>query len=374
MKRYSVLAALACVVLFSISCKQDNAEADTSAKNETEETKEERVPVEVAEVGRGSIEAVVRSSSNLEAEASVQVFAKTSGRAVELLVEEGDAVEKNQPVLRLEDDTQKIQVAKAKARVTKAELEYNRTNDLYKKEMVTSQEYNNAAYELEQARLELTEAKQNLSYTTVYAPITGTLTARMVNLGDMVSTGSPIFDIVDFDSIVARLYLPEKNLAQLSLGQTARLTSRALGNTEYTGTIKRIAPTVDARTGTVKVTVGVGNLEGLRPGMFVDVSLILAVHDDAVLIPKRALVYDNDQTFVFRVIDGEEMSVERVSVMPLLADRDFIEPIDGIQEGDSIVISGHTGLKDGSKVRLVGDTTPMVEMDQTTRTAEVAPQ
>ncbi|MDJ0841099.1 MAG: efflux RND transporter periplasmic adaptor subunit [Acidobacteriota bacterium] len=371
-KRVLLLAFLVSIFCLTNACKSDVNAEDEKAEAETEEPKDERVPVELAALERGTIEAVVRSSANLEAEQQVQVFARASNRSVELLVEEGERVKKGQLLLRLEDDEQKIQLAQAQARVNKAKREFKRTNDLYKKELVTSQEYNNADYELEQAGLELQTAEQNLRYTRIEAPISGTITQRMVNLGDMVQPGTALFEITDFDSIVARVYLPEKNLALLELNQRARISAKSMEDLEYEGKIIRIAPTVDARTGTVKVTVGMDDIGKMRPGMYVDVSLVLATHEEVVLIPKRALVYDNDQVFVFRHKEenGEDL-VERVLVDVLLTDRDHVEPKGGVEAGQKIVIAGHTGLKEGSKIRVLGEEVPGADLGATSATAEV---
>ena len=103
-----------------------------------------------------------------------------------------------------------------------------------------------------------------------------------------------------------------------------------------------------------------GNQE-LLPGMYVTVELITAVDLDALLVPKKALVYDADQIFVFRPKsvtneDGEEeLRVERLLLRPVLEDRDNIEPEGVLAEGDRIVIAGQAGLKEGSLIRLVGE-------------------
>ena len=374
MKRLMLMFA-AVGLLCVLSACQTEVEVSAGSSGETEEEeKDERLPVEVAAVETGTIESVVRSSANLEAEAKVQVFAKTANRSAELLVEEGDRVERDQLLLRLEDEEQTIRLAKAKASLAKSERDFARTKDLFEKELVTSQEYNNASFDLEQAQLEVEEAEQSLRYTRVLAPISGTITQRMVNLGDMVNTGSPVFEIVDIASTVARVYLPEKHLSTLAVGQKARLTAKALGDQQHAGSVRRIAPTVDARTGTVKVTVGVDEIGNLRPGMYVDVSLVLATHEDVVLLPKRALVYDNDQIFVYRLTeDGEDLIAERVLVDVVLTDRDYVEPRGGIEHDDKIIVAGQTGLKNGSKVRLLGSEAPGAELNETSRTADVTP-
>ena len=352
------------LALCAAACGKDNVEK----KEDKKEKKEERVPVEVATVVRGKIEAVIQASTNLEAEAQVQVFSRTSNLVTELMVEEGYQVEKGKILLKLEDDSQKTTLAKTKARLDRAQKEYGRKKDLAAKELITAQEYNDADYELKQAQLEYDEAALQLSYTEIQAPIGGTITSRLVKLGDQVNVNQHLFDIIDFGSIVARVYLPERNLARLAIGQKARITTDALEGKEFQGVVDKIAPTVDAKTGTVKVTVAVHNVGMLRPGMYVNVSLVLDTHENALLLPKRALVYDADQVFVFRL--NQEQKVDRLLLQPVLIEKDFVEPGAGIEEGDRVVVAGQTGLKNGAQVKVLGEPEPENAADTTAKAGE----
>lgn len=317
--------------------------------------KEEAVPVEIAELAHGPIESVLRFSSNLEAESQVEVFSQAKRQVTELLVEEGDRVRKGQTLLRLQDDEQRSALAKASSQLAKAEREYQQQERLYTQELISQQAFDDATYELEQLQLSLEDAKRELSYTEVTAPISGTITNRMVNLGDQVQIGQHLFDLVDFNSIVARVYVPEKYLHQLRTGLSARLASQASNAAEHVARVKRISPIVDPKSGTVKVTIDVGSQAGLRPGMYVDVDLVVATHAEAVLVPKRAVIYDNDQMFVYKLAaEAGEQRVERVFIEPALTDKFFIEPRDGLNVGDQVVVAGQAGLKNGALVSLPG--------------------
>jgi membrane fusion protein, multidrug efflux system len=100
----------------------------------------------------------------------------------------------------------------------------------------------------------------------------------------------------------------------------------------------------------------------------VDVELITAKRSDAILLTKRALLYDGELTYVFRLLP--ERKVERVRVEPKIADKLNVEPVDGFQVGDQIVVAGQTGLKDGAKVRLPGDPLPGEKKEQKEQKAE----
>ena len=327
--------------------------------SEEEEEKEEAVPVEFAELGRGRIEALLRFSTNLEAENEVQVLSEAARQVRQLLVEEGDEVSRGQVLIRLQDDEQRTALARTESQFARAQREYDRQTNLFEQKLISEQTYNDATYDLEQLELNLADAKRQLGYTAVRAPISGTVTSRLVNVGDHVNMNQHLFDIVDFDSIVARVYVPEKELARVATGLDARIIAEAAGGGPRQGSVDRVAPRVDPRSGTVKVTVSIPRNQELLPGMYVSVELVTSVHEDALLVPKKALVYDADQIFVFRAKEeGEELRVERLLMDVTLEDRDNIEPRGILEEGDRIVVAGQAGLKDGSLVRKAGEPVP----------------
>jgi len=348
-----------------------------AAKNETDdedddededEDEEEPVPVEITQLERGEIESVLRFSSNLEAEDQVQVFSQAKRLVTELLVEEGDAVRKNQLLVRLQDEEQRSRLAKVKSQLARSEREYERQKRLFEQELISQQMFSDAQFDFEQQQISVEDAERELSYTEVRAPIGGTVTERLVKVGDQVQIGQHLFDIVDFESMVARIFVPEKHLIQLRPGLQARISTVAAGDHAYVAEVDRISPVVDPNSGTVKVTIAVGAQAGLRPGLYVDVDLVTATHDDAVLVPKQAVIYDADQMFVYRL--GDERRVERVFLEPRLANKSHIEPDAGLAAGDRVVIAGQAGLKDKALVSLPGDEEETEDVDEVTETAQ----
>ncbi len=334
--------------------KQSDSDAKSGGEDGDEEDEEEAaVPVEVVELARGPIETVLRFSTNLEAENDVLVVSRASRQLQvrQLLVEEGAEVARGQVLLRLENAELRTALSRIQGQLARAQREYQRQTSLYGQQLISEQAYNEATYELEQLELALEDAERELGYTEVRAPIAGTVTERHVSVGDQVSANQKLFRIVDFDSIVARVYVPEKDLWRVSKGLEARLYTEANRSVERRGTVERVAPQVDPKSGTVKVTVSIPRGAGLLPGMYVSVELITAVNPDAVLVPKKALIYDAEQIYVFRV--GEEDRVDRLLIEARLEDRNHIEPAGAVAAGDRIVVAGQAGLKDGSLVRLI---------------------
>lgn len=325
--------------------------ADGGEKNESEKAAD-AVPVEVATLARGPIEQVLRYSTHLEAERAVEVRSEAARKVVALLAEEGDRVGRGQPLVRLEDEQQKNAVARAESQLEQARREHERKASLFAQRMISEQEMTAARHELDQRELALADAQRELSYTVVRAPIAGTVTARLVKLGDTVSPNQRLFDLVDFDSLVALVYVPEKELPRVAVGQEARLVPPAAPGQSFAGAIDRVAPVVDPKSGTVKVTVAVPFASGLRPGMFLEVELVTAVEADALLVPKRALVPDGTQLALWRLAGDD--TVERIWIEPVLEDRERVTVASGLAAGDRVVVAGQAGLKPGAKVQLVG--------------------
>lgn len=352
MKKLWLLSILlGCLAATSACTSEDAAARENSSGDSKEKPKaDEAVPVEVAALARGEIEAVLRFSTNLEADSQVEVFSQAARQVRQLLVEEGARVKKGQVLVRLQDEEQRTALAKIQSQLDKAKREYERQKKMYASELISEQAFTQATFDVEQLDLAKEEAERQLSYTEVRAPISGTVTRRLVGLGDHVVPNQHLFDLVDFDSIVARVHVPEKELPRLRVGQSVRISAPALGGEAVTARVTLLSPVVDPKSGTIKATVKVPNHPGLRPGMYVDVTLVTTTEKDALLVPKRALVYDNDQIFLYRLKGGNR--VERLLVRSELENKEFVKPVDGLSEGDKVVVAGQAGLKDGALVRL----------------------
>ena len=153
----AILASWGCTV----GCSVGNSDAKTFENGaDAKDRKEEAVPVEVASLGHGEIEAVLRLSSNLEAEAEVQVFAEAPRRVTDLLVEEGTPVRKGRTLIQLQNDEQTSAVAKAEIELKESERDWDRTKELYEQKLVTEELFTEAGYKVERNRLALADARR----------------------------------------------------------------------------------------------------------------------------------------------------------------------------------------------------------------------
>lgn len=350
--------ALVLIALALSGCGKEEPKKDVKQKSseseqaENKPKRDNRVPVEVAVIERGVIEAHIDSATNLETESSVKVLSRTTNLVSELKVEEGDKVKKGDVLALLENENQRIALDKARSTYKKNTDEYERQKHLIERKLVSDKGFADTTYQYKQSKLDLDNAQLNYDYTIIKAPIDGTITQRMINLGDQVNNNKHLFDIVDFDTMVARVYVPEEHLPDLKVRQRANVYSQSLPGRSFSGEVVRISPIVDAKSGTVKVTVAVDSEGFLRPGMYVDVSLVTERKEDALLVPKKALAYDDEQTFVYRVANGR---AERLAIEPEIIDIEYFKPAGGLLEGDQVVVAGLNGLKDRARVRVINE-------------------
>jgi membrane fusion protein (multidrug efflux system) len=320
-------------------------------------------PVLLAAVARGTIQGQIRAASTIEAELQVTVHAESAGRITMLDLEEGDDVTEGDVLARIRRDAQSLGVERAETNLADVEREFERVKKLYEQGIASQSEYDQTKTKLDAAYLDIKDRRIGLANTVIKAPFSGVLTRRFVDPGGFVANGAQIFEITDFKTLVARVYVPEKELDRIRVGQAADIVGKAAAGRRGTGEVARIAPIVDAATGTVKVTVGLpkalaGGERGFLPGMYAEVTLTTETRDEATLVPKQALVYDEDEAFVF-VVEGDR--VKRVRVELGLLDDDRAEVVKGVGVGAEIVDSGHAGLKDGALITRVDGTGQPVE-------------
>ncbi len=334
-------------------CAFDSGVAGEPPTSEAATSANDAIPVAALPLFRGRIESVLRFSSNLEAENRVGVLSEAERHVTDLLVEEGDAVRAGQTMLLLKDDAQRTALKRVASQLERSRLEFERQKRLFEQDLISEQAWIQARHDMEQLALALEDAERELSYATVTAPISGVVTERLVNVGDHVGMHARLFEIVDFDSIVARVFVPERQLAGLVVGQPARILAQSLAGPREAA-IKRISPVVDPQSGTVKVTLGIPGAQGLLPGMYVEVDLVAATLEDALLAPKRALVYDQEQVFVFRVAqDDGGPRAERLLVRILVESEDVVHLEGDLTDGEHLIVAGQAGLKDGARIRLL---------------------
>jgi membrane fusion protein, multidrug efflux system len=346
------LALVALVGALAVGCSNGKAkdkEDDEAAKNAT-------VPVEVQPLKRAEMVAVYSGTAPIEAHEEATVVAKVGGEVRQIFVEEGDSVQAGQVLARLDGDRLRLTLAQTDANLRKLERDYKRTLELAEKGLVPKSTAENTKYDLDALRAGYDSARLELSYTEIRAPINGVISARKIKVGNTIGPNDPTFTVTDLDPLLAFVHVPEKEFRKLAPGQNAEVVIDALGGTRFIGTISRISPTVDPQTGTFRARVEVPDAtRTLKPGMFARVNIVYERRQDALQLPRTAILDADGQQSVFVVAGGK---AEQRTIRTGLANGGWIEVLDGLEGSEQIVTVGQAGLKTGTLVKIVGDGAP----------------
>ena len=401
MRKYVGVGILVLLVALGLGCSPaqkpastDNAQAGKAAAEEEELV----IPVQTELPHRENISSYFETTARVEAENRVQVMAESVGECEKVLVQEGDSVKVGDVLAELDKKAVSATIGQTEVQVRQSQTSYDIAERSLAEGIGAKAERDNARFAHEQALAALNTQKVQLSKLTIRAPINGIVTKKNVQEGQLVSAGMSVFIIVDPLSYMLVINPPEKELARLKVGQLAKVTVDALGSEEYDAALRRINPAVDSATGTVKVTLDFdpATRKLLRESAFARVRLVLDTHENALLVPKDALIEENARKYLFTVQqDTEEKAEEpaaaaepastekataepaaapeskeakpaasaksalvakRLEIRTGLEDSKSVEVLEGLADNCLVVTLGQHTLKQGSKVTITNAT------------------
>jgi len=360
-KRLAVKIVAACLLgtLALAGCKGGaqggDAEAKGKGKGEEGAKKADPVPVEAVGISRRAIAASYTGTAPLEARAESQVVAKTSGVALQVLGEVGQPVRAGQVLVRLDSARATLQAAQSEAQLRKLEANYKRSQQLFAQQLVSANDLDQLRYDVENIRAVNRLAKLELSYANVTAPISGVIAERSIKTGNFVQINTPIFRIVDTARLEAVLNVPERELATLRPGLPVQLSVDALPGKPFQGRVDRVAPVIDSGSGTFRVICAFEGGGLLQPGMFGRIRIDYDQRADAPVIPRNALLDDENDPAVYTVRNGKAV---RTQIKLGYYEGEWVEVRGGLKPGDRVVTAGKVALRDGSEVQVIGDPKP----------------
>lgn len=321
---------------------------EASVSNEQEVLAATALPVEVAAPQIADIHATYDTTAKIAADSEAPVIARAEGQVVEILVEEGDLVSAGQLLARLDGDRARLQMLQAQVNLEKASREYERQINLSKRGLVSVASLETLKYDVASLQATYELQKLNYEYTMIKAPIGGVIASRNIKSGAHVRTNDAVFAIANTDRLVVHLKIPQTELSKFSVGHVATVRVDAMPAVSYEAHIARISPTIDARNGTFRATAYIDNASrDLVPGMFGRFSIAYEKHSDALLVPKSAIVEEDNEVVVYVVENGAAL---RRPVTTGIESSGMVEILDGLAADDDVIVSGQTGLRDGSKV------------------------
>ncbi|WP_236588748.1 efflux RND transporter periplasmic adaptor subunit [Amphritea japonica] len=306
------------------------------------------LPAEVVHVQSQELIHSIEAVGTLRANESIILRPEQSGKIQQILFSEGSPVEEGTELLVLESSLYQAELQAAKARVSLSRIAYKRAASLVKKKVGSQQDLDSTLAQLrvDQAQQEL--AQTRLDKMTINAPFSGVIGLRQVSPGDYVNSGQDLVELTDINSMKVEFRIPENQLTNIHTGQQVEIQVDALKGESFTGTIYAISPSVNERGHNIAVRARVpnrGNL--LRPGLFVRIQVITGSDDQALMIPEEAIIPQNNNFFVMKVIEGK---VDMVPVELGVRQNGQVNILTGLNADEVIITAGHIKLFPGMPV------------------------
>lgn len=312
----------------------------------------------------------IASVGNLSAVQGSDLASEIAGKVIEVAVADGAEVEAGDVLVRLDSEGLTYALRGTQAETRLAEIELERQQRLRRQQANSEADVDRAESELAQARAEVGQIQAELDKKTIRAPFSGRIGIVEVDEGQFVDAGDSIVTLQTLDPILVDFTVPQRDLGRIATGRPMVARVDAWPGHEFSGEVTAISPKVERRTRNVDVRARMGNPDGvLRPGMFVEVQVLLPQQENVITLPQTAVSYNPYGDSVFLIHESEtgegetELTVERKFVQTGTTRGDQVAIVQGIEEGDRVVTSGQLKLRNGSKVTIDNSTEPSNDPD-----------
>ena len=310
--------------------------------------------VEVGKVQRLRIEVDAQAVGTLRSRQGVMLRPEVSGRIARLGFADGQRVRRGQLLVQLDDTLQAAQVRQAEAQAGIARTNLQRNRELVAQNFVSQSVVDQSAAGLEVALAQVALSKAQLERMKILAPFDGVAGIRSVNIGDYVKDGADLVNVEDTTQVWVDFRLPERYLAQLKPGQSVEVALDAMPGRRFEARVDALDSQLDANGRSLLVRARLANPDGvLRSGMFARTRTVLAVRENALVVPEEALVPQGGKQYLFKVVNGPQGKVsQRLEARIGVRVPGKVEILDGVADGDTVVTAGQARLLRGDSLPL----------------------
>ena len=305
-------------------------------------------PVDVAVARVDTVVETIRATGQIEAVQSIELRPEVEGRIVDITASEGTEVAEGTPLFKIDDVQLKAQVDRLEAERDLAAQALRRTRELLERNASSAADLERAEAAARSAEAQLELQRVRLERTVVRAPFAGVVGARLVSLGDYVTSATTLTMLQTVDPQRATFAVPERYAERLARGQRVTFAVSALPDRQFSGTVDFVDPRVQLPARTITIKARVRNPDrALKPGMFIEAELSAEVRPGAVVIPEDAVLPLGGEDFVWAVVDGK---ATRRPVSLGVRMPGFVEVRDGVSAGEQVVVGGLERLYEGAPV------------------------
>ena len=308
-------------------------------------------PVEVAQVKVDTVTEEVSAIGTLKPDESVVIKSEVAGRIQAIEFVEGQKVEGGAPLVLLDASEYKALLEQNNATLVLNKQSYDRTKDLFSKQLTSHQALDEAKSKLDESKAKLAVDKVRLDKMTIKAPFSGILGLREVSQGAYIIPNQPLVRLDKLDTIKLDFRIPEIYLSKINRGQLVTVTLDSFPGKEFTGKVYAmdLAVEEESRTLLLRAKLPNPNLE-LQGGLFARVKLILNQRENALLIPEQAIVPQGGDSFVFKIQEDKAILTKIKLGQRRTGD---VEVIEGLSASDFIVTAGQLKLRPNATVAII---------------------
>ncbi len=310
--------------------------------------------VAASTVQRNEWQSTLSTVGSLVAVAGIEVSSEVAGKVKAIHFESGQTVQRGRLLLELDSSTDLAELSGLEATQQLEQVKFARSQKLIGRNFISKSDFDLNKATLDEAKAVVSAKKSVIEKKRIVAPFTGQLGIRKVNLGQYLAPGDAIVPLQKLNPIYADFTLPEHHLASLNVNQSMSLKVQAYPDKMFNGRISAINSGIDEATRTVKIRATLDNGEGLlRPGMFVDVQVLLNQTKSVLTVPDTSISYNPYGDSVFVIESGKQGDTVQLRQILTGETRDGrVEITKGLKENDRVVSAGQVKLRNGMAIAL----------------------
>ena len=318
------------------------------------------VGVEAAKAVVGTTQDEVRSIGYVKGCKEVMLKAEINSKIKQINFTEGSYVKEGDELITLDDVEFNAKKEQAEAEYKLAQADYDRVKSAYEKKAVPLKDYDAATAKLQAAKARFEEAEDLLSKTVIKAPFDGYIGIMKISSGNLVQRGQELAFIVDTSTVFVEFMVPARYSNSVDSGQIVNVNIDAYPDTTFSGVVQAVDSAVDQKNHSIFVKASIDNEKQLlKHGLYANVVLVIGEKTGVILIPEDALAREGSIDYVW-VIDKKDRAYRKRVVVGSKSGY-YVEIVNGLQEGDVVVVAGHLKLSDGIKAQILNDMNAQTE-------------
>lgn len=354
MKRKWILPLVLVVLALGIGLRLAGNKKKLDAAKQPVDRSAFAIPVNVITTANAPVGGAFSVPGTLEPYEQAKVMVQAQGKLAQLSVDLGSRVSKGQVIGSLDMAQKHLELQAAELQLGKLKKDHDRYKDLYEGKAATEASYDDARFNYENQRVKVEQIRQQIRDAQVISPVSGTVVAKNVEVGEYVAATTPVVEVVDVSRLKARVFISERDAYRMKEGTAVTITAEVFPGETFQGKVNYVSPRGDASHNyEVEVAVLNEKAHALKSGTFVNVRFDGGDAVPRLTIPKNALAEGLKNPYVFVVTTGpSEARAERRELVLGREEGDLVEVLNGLQPNEVVVVSGQLNLVHGSKVRV----------------------